>query len=74
MECERLCSPRLAGFSADGKVLRGSRRDDPVGVHLVALVQHEPALVIQQRRVTDGNGELGALWQLLQRTDLTIAY
>ncbi|MDP9310216.1 MAG: ISAs1 family transposase [Chloroflexota bacterium] len=66
----QLARPPLEGISADGKVLRGSRRDEAVGLHLVSIVQHYRGVVLGQARVTGGDGELGALLELLQTVPL----
>lgn len=67
---EQLGSAPLGGISADGKVLRGSRRDALVGLQVVTLVHHQLGLVLGQQPVAGGNGELGALLDLLRRTPL----
>ncbi len=49
------------GVSADGKVLRGSRRADLPGVWLVALARHDVGSVVHQRQVATGSHELPTL-------------
>lgn len=51
---EQLAGHPLGGMSADGKVLRGSRRDTQTGVLLVSMVQHQRGMVLGQARVTGG--------------------
>lgn len=58
------------GISGDGKVLRGSRRDEQVGIQLVALVHHRVGAVLGQQRVAGGDGELGALLRLFSQVPL----
>ena len=67
---EQLAGYPLGGISADGKVLRGSRRDDQTGLQLVSLVQHHRGMVLGQVRVAGGDGELGALLELLRSVPL----
>lgn len=55
----------LERISADGKVLRGSRRDDTLGLQLVSIVHHHLGVILGQAQVRGGNGELGALLELL---------
>lgn len=42
----------LVGINADGKMLRGSCRDDARGLHLVTIVQHDLGVVLGQARVS----------------------
>jgi hypothetical protein len=58
------------GLSADGKVLRGSRRAELPGVWLVALARHDMGSVVRQRQVADGSHELPTLLALLRTTPL----
>jgi hypothetical protein len=67
---EHLGGVPLGGISADGTVLRGSRRDAVVGLQVVTLVHHQLGLVLGQQSVTGGNGERGALLDLVRRTPL----
>ncbi len=67
---EQLAGHPVGGISADGKMLRGSRRDAQIGVLLVSMVLHHRGLVLGQARVTGGDGELGALLELLQTVPL----
>ena len=60
----------LGPISGDGKVLRGSRRDEQVGVHLVALLHQQLGVVLGQQQVTGGDGELGALLGLFRQVPL----
>jgi DDE_Tnp_1-associated len=57
------------GVSADGKVLRGSKRDGALALHLVALVAHEGATVLAQREAVGGD-EVAALLVLLTEVPL----
>ena len=58
------------GISGDGKVLRGSRRDEQVGIQLVALVHHQLGAVLGQQQVSGGDGEMGALLRLCSQVSL----
>ncbi len=60
----------VGGVSADGKVLRGSRRDDVPGVWLVALARHDLGSVMRQRQVPRGSHELPTLLTLLRDVPL----
>lgn len=66
---EDLVGHPLGGISADGKVLRGSKRDDVPALHLVALVAHTCGSVLAQRVASAGD-EVAALQQLLQEVPL----
>ena len=77
-DLDRLLAPWLAdllgqpegGLSADGKVLRGSRRHDLPGRQLVALARHDIGTVVRQRQVARGSHELPTLVQLLREVPL----
>jgi hypothetical protein len=59
---EQLLGGPIGGFSADGKILRASRRDGPeklLGVQLVSLVHHQLGIVMRQRRVVHSIGNTG---------------
>jgi hypothetical protein len=58
------------GISADGKVLRGSRRAEVPGVWLVALARHDLGSVVHQRQVAPGSHELPTLLALLREVPL----
>jgi DDE family transposase len=60
----------VGGVSADGKVLRGSRRAELPAVWLVALARHDLGTVLYQRQVADGSHELPALLALLREVPL----
>ncbi len=60
----------VGGLSADGKVLRGSRRADLPGVWLMALARHDVGSVVRQRQVVPGSHELSALLALLREMPL----
>jgi hypothetical protein len=60
----------VGGISADGEVLRGSRRDEQVGIQVVALLHQQTGVVLSQQQVTGGDGELGALLRLLNQVPL----
>jgi hypothetical protein len=64
-----LDSPAEA-ISGDGKVLRGSRRDEQVGIHLVTLVHQRLGVVLGQQQVSGGDGELGALLRFCRQVSL----
>lgn len=57
-------------ISGDGKVLRGSRRDEHVGIHLVTLFHQQSGVILAQQPVSGGDGELGALLRLFSRVSL----
>jgi hypothetical protein len=61
----------MSGVSADGKVLRGSRRADAPGVWLVALARHDMGSVLHQRQVATGSHELPTLLALLRQVPLS---
>lgn len=73
---EQLFGYPMGGFSADGKMLRASRRDGPekvLALHLVSLVHHQLGVVMRQRRVVQNvgdTGELGTLLIMLRETPL----
>ncbi len=58
------------GISADGKVLRGSRREDVPGVWRVALARQDVGTVLHQRQVASGTHELPTLLNLLREVPL----
>lgn len=66
---EQFLDRPLGGVSADGKVLRGSKRADRAALHLVALVAHECASVLAQREAQGGD-EVAALLVLLSEVPL----
>ena len=57
-------------ISGDGKVLRGSRREEQVGIHLVTLVHQQMGAVLGQQQVSGGDGERGALLRLCRQVPL----
>jgi len=59
----------LGGISADGKVLRGSKRDDALALQVVSLVAHECATILAQREAVGGD-EVAALLVLLTEVPL----
>lgn len=66
---ERLLDHPLGGVSADGKVLRGSKRDELPALHVVSLVAHDCASILAQRQALDGD-EVAALLALLSEVPL----
>jgi hypothetical protein len=66
---ERFLNHPLGGISADGKVLRGSKRDQLPALHVVSLVAHEGASILAQRLAPDGD-EVAALLALLREVPL----
>jgi hypothetical protein len=66
---EQLLDHPLGGVSADGKVLRGSKRDDAPALHVVSLVAHDCATVLAQREAVGGD-EVAALLVLLNEVPL----
>lgn len=66
---ERFLNRPLGGVSADGKVLRGSKRDGLPALHLVSLVAHDSATVLAQCQAPAGD-EVTALLTLLTHTPL----
>ena len=66
---ERFLDHPLGGVSADGKVLRGSKRDELPALHVVSLVAHDCASILAQRQALDGD-ELAALLALLSEVPL----
>ena len=57
-------------IAVDGKSLRGIHGDKLPGVHLVAAFSHESGLVVGEKAVGDKGGELAALRDLLEETDI----
>jgi predicted transposase YbfD/YdcC len=57
-------------INGDGKVLRGSRRDEQVGIHLVTLFHQQSGAILAQHLVSGGDGDLGALLRLFSRVSL----
>jgi hypothetical protein len=66
---ERFLDHPLGGVSADGKVLRGSKRDELPALHVVSLVTHDCASILAQRQAPDGD-EVAALLALLTEVPL----
>jgi predicted transposase YbfD/YdcC len=66
---EQLLDRPLGGVSADGKVLRGSKRDGAAALHVVSLVAHEGATILGQREAQGGD-EVAALLMLLSEVPL----
>jgi hypothetical protein len=66
---ERFLDRPLGGVSADGKVLRGSKRDDLGALHVVSLVAHDCASILAQRQALNGD-EVAALLALLREVPL----
>jgi hypothetical protein len=66
---ERFLDHPLGAFSADGKVLRGSKRDGLAALHVVSLVAHESATILAQRLAPDAD-EVAALLALLREMPL----
>ncbi|MDT9692652.1 hypothetical protein Q5762_30845 [Streptomyces sp. P9(2023)] len=48
----------MVGLAVDGKVIRGSRHDDPAAVHPLAAVLHEGQGAIAQRQITRKSNEI----------------
>lgn len=65
-----LFGPTHSGMSADGKVLRGSRRAATAPSWLVSLARQDVGAVLRQRQVPDGGHELATLLALLRETPL----
>ncbi len=51
----------VGGVRADGKVLRGSRRDGVPSVWLVAFARQDVGSVVRQRQVAEGSHDLPTL-------------
>jgi DDE_Tnp_1-associated len=66
---EQFLDRPLGGVSADGKVLRGSKRDAAPALHVVSLVAHESATILAQREALGGD-EVTALLILLTEVPL----
>lgn len=62
---EHLLGYPVGGVSADGKVLRGSRRAAVPGLGVVALVHQTQGSVLAQEQLRAGEGEVTALLRLL---------
>ncbi len=68
---EQVMGQPIRAVSADGKVLRGSRRATVPGLAVVNLVGHEPQVILAQAKVPAGGGELDTLLRLLRETPLS---
>lgn len=66
---EQFLDRPLGGISADGKVLRGSKRDNTAALQMVSLVAHQCASVLAQREALAGD-EVAALLVLLREVPL----
>jgi hypothetical protein len=66
---EQFLDRPLDGISADGKVLRGSKRDGAPALHVVSLVAHQSATVLAQREAVGGD-EVAALLMVLTEVPL----
>lgn len=66
---EFLLDRPLGGVSADGKVLRGSKRDTLAALHVVSLVAHDAGTILAQASAPGGD-ELAALLTLLREVPL----
>jgi hypothetical protein len=66
---EQLLDHPVGGVSADGKVLRGSKRDNAPALHVVSLVAHESATVLAPREAGGGD-EVAALLVLVTEVPL----
>jgi hypothetical protein len=66
---EQLLEHPVGGISADGKRLRGSKRDDVPGRHLLSVVSHDLGGVLAQREAVNGD-EVSALLALLTEVPL----
>lgn len=66
---EQLLDRPLGGVSADGKVLRGSKRDTLAALHVVGLVAHDGGKILAQASAAAGD-ELAALLTLLREVPL----
>lgn len=66
---EQLLGHPVGGISADGKRLRGSKRDGVPGRHLLAVVSHDLGGVLAQQEAVHGD-EVTALLALLTEVPL----
>jgi hypothetical protein len=66
---EQFLDQPLGGLSADGKVLRGGKRDDAPALQMVSLVTQECASVLTQREAI-ASDEMAALLILLTEVPL----
>ena len=51
----------LEGLAADGKTLRGSRKQGAIDVHLLSIVSHRLGLTLKQQAVPDKTNEIPVL-------------
>lgn len=70
MWLEQVVGHSIRGMSADGKVLRGSRRATLPGLAVVDVVGHELKAILAQAEVQAGEGELNTLLRLLREVPL----
>ena len=66
---EQFLDRPLGGVSADGKVLRGSKRDGAPALRVVSLVAHDGATILAQSEAQGGD-EVAALLELLTEVPL----
>jgi hypothetical protein len=59
-------SSKLEGVAIDGKTLRGSRRQEAPGVHLLSALSHRLGLTLGQVAVDDKTNEIKAVQDLLK--------
>jgi hypothetical protein len=57
-------------LAVDGKTVRGSRTDDRPGAHLVAALDHDTGVVVDQVDAPAKTGEIAAVRRLLGLLDL----
>jgi predicted transposase YbfD/YdcC len=60
----------LEGLAADGKTLRGSRKQGAIDVHLLSIVSHRLGLTLKQQAVSDKTNEIPVLPDILKNLAL----
>lgn len=60
----------LRGQAVDGKEIRGAQAHG-VTIHLLSLVRHGPATILEQQRVPEGTNEIGIMPEFLAGRDLS---
>lgn len=71
MAATPMASGQLEALAADGKTLRGSRKQGAVGVHLLSLFSHRLGLTLAQQAVPDKTNEIPILPAMLKNLILT---
>ena len=66
--------PKYAVVAVDGKVLRGSAKDDKSAVSVLSAVLSESNLIIAHKQIQEKSNEIPALQELIGELDETFTY